>query len=515
MLAVIIAAVAFILRAHNLELFPINHDEANWTIPSTVHFDSFLGFPVSCFRGYIQPSFSWLFAISKRMFFIPEQAVRIPAALIGAATVFLVYLLAKEMYGRRSGIIAATFLCFLPWHILQSRIGVSLILTPFFGALIAFSLMKCARIKSAEWFYLFCIFLSWGAFYSYQASLVFLPVFAATAAFLRKELCWLKRKRVLIGIALFFIVVYPLIHLYFQGRIPEYLGKIYRMLCQDKSFCGSTLDFLAKPAINIKRNLVFSFKGLFFAQPFILYGQAMHHPLLLHWITLVAVIASLIVCFRERQAADKMLLVWFILGYFSSIAAVRFCADRYYFTVIVVPAIILLARFCGVIFKLSQEGAFWKRMILNSLGFGFVPAIVSIGILQWSTYYYAGPIDLEECRFNSYGCKEAALYLSRMPKIENSYLRASSLMEPLGIYLGYYLYGNIDKKLNQDREKAAIIYNLIWAPETHPADYRSGYFNAPYVRFMAQYPDAQPEKVIYYPDGQPAIRIYKNIGHAQ
>lgn len=131
MAAIIIFISAFFVRFYDLTLFPLNHDEATWTLRSIENFDKFLGISVTCFHGYIQPFFSYLVFISEKIFSSPEYIVRIPSVIIGVVTVWLIYQLASQMYGKKAGLISALLLAFLPWHVIQSRIGVSLILTPF------------------------------------------------------------------------------------------------------------------------------------------------------------------------------------------------------------------------------------------------------------------------------------------------------------------------------------------------------------------------------------------------
>lgn len=46
---------------------------------------------------------------------------RMTAALIGIATVFLVFRLASDLYGRRAGLLAALFLAVMPYHVVVSR----------------------------------------------------------------------------------------------------------------------------------------------------------------------------------------------------------------------------------------------------------------------------------------------------------------------------------------------------------------------------------------------------------
>ncbi|MBU1524414.1 MAG: glycosyltransferase family 39 protein, partial [Candidatus Omnitrophica bacterium] len=192
MAAIIIFILAFFVRVYRLSLFPLNHDEATWALPSVEHFDKVLGIPAACFHGYIQPFFSYLVFFAKKIFSHPIYIVRTPSAVIGAFTVILIYMLAKEMYGKRTGLISALLLAFLPWHVIQSRIGVSLILTPFFGCLIFLAVVKAIHRKSNLWFLLSWVFLGIGSFYTYQNSLLFVPIFMAILVALRKDFSWIK-----------------------------------------------------------------------------------------------------------------------------------------------------------------------------------------------------------------------------------------------------------------------------------------------------------------------------------
>ena len=166
------------------------------------------------------------------------------SVLIGVFTVILIYMLTKKMYGERAGLISALLLCFLPWHIIQSRVGAATIETPLLGCLIFLSLVKSINKKSNSWFLLSCLFLSVGSFYTYQASLLFVPIFLVTLVFLRKELYWLRPGVFLLGILIFLVILSPLIFLQITGQIDQYLGKVYRLYYQDEPFKDTLAVFL-------------------------------------------------------------------------------------------------------------------------------------------------------------------------------------------------------------------------------------------------------------------------------
>jgi 4-amino-4-deoxy-L-arabinose transferase-like glycosyltransferase len=59
-------------------------------------------------------------------------AVRLPAALVGVATVGMTYLAGRAYFGGAVGLVAAAFLAISPWHILPSRTGAEWALLPLF-----------------------------------------------------------------------------------------------------------------------------------------------------------------------------------------------------------------------------------------------------------------------------------------------------------------------------------------------------------------------------------------------
>jgi 4-amino-4-deoxy-L-arabinose transferase-like glycosyltransferase len=61
-------------------------------------------------------------------------AVRLPAALVGVATVGMTFLAGRAYFGSGVGIVAAGLLAIAPWHILPSRTGAEWVLLPLFTA---------------------------------------------------------------------------------------------------------------------------------------------------------------------------------------------------------------------------------------------------------------------------------------------------------------------------------------------------------------------------------------------
>ncbi|MCX5713938.1 MAG: glycosyltransferase family 39 protein [Candidatus Omnitrophica bacterium] len=506
-LAILISA--FVVRLYNLSLFPLNHDEVRWHLWSTQYFDKFLGLPVACFHGYIPSIFCYLVAFSKKIFLNPEYIVRIPAIALGLATIIALYALGTELYGRKTGLISAALLCFLPWHVIQSRVGTTMVLPPLFGCLIFLSLYKAVHQKNDKWFLSSCFLLGTALFYTYQSSLLFLPIFLASILWLRKEPLWLKPKTALLGIILFAIIVFPFLYLFFTGKLTAYGQKVMGMFYPDYTIKQGLAALFLKAYENAALKFVPTLKGIFFTKAWFQFGRALEYPLLVHPVSFFLVLASIAVSLYRRKPEDKILLLWLALGYLGGIAGVRFGAERYYFTVIMPPLLIFSARIIAALLNYHHTQRFLVRIVLKSLGFAVFVILFSSSLWQLVTYYYKAPQDFEECRYNSYGCREAAAYLSKIPEIRDYEIRQDVWMEPLKAYLGYFLYG--DSSANNFLHKEAKgTFFVVWAPDSHSEDYRKEEFDFQlfYKHFRQSYPDATPEKIIFYPNGVPALYIF-------
>ncbi|HKX32935.1 MAG TPA: glycosyltransferase family 39 protein [Blastocatellia bacterium] len=119
--------------------------------------------------------------------------LRLPSPIFGTLTVLGVYLLTRELFGKKVALLAAFLLATSFWHLIFSRIGFRAITAPFYGAWGLWLLVVALRVKK----YSRSLLLSLSAglvlglgFHSYIAFRV-LPVLAVLL-FLR---AWLSRRR--------------------------------------------------------------------------------------------------------------------------------------------------------------------------------------------------------------------------------------------------------------------------------------------------------------------------------
>ncbi len=502
-----IFGLAFFVRVYRLDLVPLNHDEANWIIPCVDNFDRFFGVPVSGFGGNIRPFLSWFVGLSKIFFSSPEYIVRVPAAIIGTATVMLLYYLAKEMYGKGCGIVSALLLVFLPWHIIQSRDGREMVTTTFFSCLITLSLIKALKKQNNAWFIAFWLFLGLGSFYTYALSILFLPIFFIMLLFLRKELSWIRPGVYLLGVIIILAQLYPLVYLYFIGHLPALLEKVcYYVGGNQAILIDGPNRYLGLIIENFRNNAPLAVKSLFFTSGGrLLYAASLGPALLITPLSLVLVLFSLGICFYRRKIADVILLVWFIVGSLGCIFGVRFFEARHYI-IILIPLLIMISMFIVRFFAIRSTSYFGRNLFI-AIGVIFIMIVVVLEVSQTLRYYTVAPTNIEECRRNSYGGKEAALYLLNVVGIEDSQILSDVRMS-LCTYLKYFSDNRITCKQDYSSFKQRK-YFVIWAPESHLRDYWGGLFSGLYSYFKQRYPDVRPVKTIYYPNGLAAIHIFK------
>ncbi len=90
----------------------------------------------------------YLQQISMRLFGPELFGGRLPVALIGALTIPAIYLLAKNLFDRKTGLLAAAVLAVFPAHIHLSRLTMVIVPDPLFGTLAAAFLVAGLQTRS-------------------------------------------------------------------------------------------------------------------------------------------------------------------------------------------------------------------------------------------------------------------------------------------------------------------------------------------------------------------------------
>jgi 4-amino-4-deoxy-L-arabinose transferase-like glycosyltransferase len=223
-----ILLVAIIFRLINLQKVPsgFHYDEAQsgyngWLIAN--HLTNIHGqkWPTDIdYYGDFRPAVhSYLTALPIKIFGLNEFATRLPSALAGAITVWLIYLLAKEIFNdKKVALVAALFLSISPFHVVFSRGATDGIVEMMFVVAGFVALLKFWKQEKIWW--LLITYLSWFmAFFTYPTSRLLVPIFTLIII----GCLWLSnktRRRLLVP-----IVILLVIYLIFPWGISFMSGK--------------------------------------------------------------------------------------------------------------------------------------------------------------------------------------------------------------------------------------------------------------------------------------------------
>jgi hypothetical protein len=512
---------AFLLRVGNVHTLPLNHDEvlsARRFLAHPEDLAGFLGIPRIFFVRFL-PFLEKIIPYGKSVFWetwdIDAFAfnLRLTPVLVGALTVLFLYLLAKELYGEKEAIISSLLLCFLPWHIISSRFYSRFIWIPLYGCIIFLFLFKAVRAKTLAgiliWFMLSLLYPMNSRMY--QSGILFVPIFLISLPLVAPEIHHHhRRKIVLIMLGIFTVLfIFPVTYTIMnQGNI--FWNVFYRSY-HTNVFKGNFLDF--HPMLNLWNNVNLFLPQAFFTgkSTLLLYGVSLKQPLLIHIFLIPLIILSLLFAVFKNTAADRVLLLWLIIGFLGAFMGTNIIQARYVIFILP-PLLVLLGRVIAVSF--SVRFLFDRLAIRIALFICCTTIFLSIltaEILQWSLCYHRAPFDSGECIANSYGCKEAADYLSRLPGIEEYPIVYGTRMT-VDFYLDYFF-------LRQGRErhkrhfrfptnkiaKEKAIY-VLWAAESHPSEFWINSSN-----LLKHLEGQDPIYTVYYPDGIAAIKIFQII----
>jgi hypothetical protein len=207
-----LVAVGLVMRLKDLVTEPLHHDEAHEL--NLIEGVLERGYPSLVIEGrvkqvftselvfYLKAPFIWLFGPG-------ELGMRLPEALLGALTIYLVYRAGKALHGARTGLLAAAVYAVLPSAIGMTHHGRYPTYTQFFALLtlvLAFCAVRGGRLRPRLYGLAVGAFLA--TYLSWEGAALFLPALSAGLLVLtRPHFGWLKRGVVWAGVGVVAAVV--------------------------------------------------------------------------------------------------------------------------------------------------------------------------------------------------------------------------------------------------------------------------------------------------------------------
>lgn len=210
---------------------------------------------------YGQGAFVWLgktFNIEALRY--TPLSLRIASALAGIATVFALYLLAKELFNRNVGLISAAALAVSAWHIQFSRNGFRAIMLPLMLCFLFYFFIKAFRDGAIKDYLWFAVFLALG-FYTYlsirMVPLIFIA-FIVWAAFYKKNFIKDNIKKIGYALGLFLVLMIPMF-IHFVNVPADIVGRSSTSIFNPELNNGSALRTLGENVV--AEVMMFNFEG--------------------------------------------------------------------------------------------------------------------------------------------------------------------------------------------------------------------------------------------------------------
>ncbi len=165
--------------------------------------DIIYGWPNVGFRAPLLPYFLSFFYFIKLNFF-----VEIMNPLLGALSIFLIYILSKRMFNQNIGLFSAVLLALMPIHVFYSGLVLTDAFVMFFVLLTFFSFWQGYEKNDKKYKVLFGLFLALSLLARYTTLWV-TPIFLLYFIVRDKSFKFLKDKYLWYSIGVFFVVLVP------------------------------------------------------------------------------------------------------------------------------------------------------------------------------------------------------------------------------------------------------------------------------------------------------------------
>mgnify|MGYP001151623016 CR=1 FL=1 len=234
-------------------------------------------------------------------------------AILGILTVFITYLLVKELFNKNVALLSSFFLAICPWHLYNSRIAFNANLLPFLYTLSLLFLLK--GIKGNKKFLVLSAIPFGISFYTYALSFCWIPLVLLSIFIIFRKKIILCKKEIIISLLLLLIISSPIILFYLKNQF--HLININKILIFSLStltvphFNQVTVFNTSQPFFYAIRSYSshFSFSFLFFNSRIL----SIRGFGLLYLFQLPLILIGLFYCIKtSRKPSSQFLIIWLI-----------------------------------------------------------------------------------------------------------------------------------------------------------------------------------------------------------
>lgn len=533
---ILIIGLAFLLRFYRLADYPaLNADEAAIAYnayslietgmdehgnPWPVHFQSF--------NDYKPGGYFYLVLPFVKLLGPTEWAVRIPGALLGVATVLILYLLVKELFKDETlALVSSLFLAISPWHIHFSRGGWEVNVATFFMITGVWLFIK--SFKKPKLLILSALFFVF-SLYTYHAARLVAPLLVIGLVIIYRKKVFGNIKGVIVAGFVGLVMLIPLL-IDFTG--PAVTSRVAGVglfadpgpLARINELRGEHADFQSLPAKifhnkAVNYSLAFtdnltrhSWGEFLFVSGDEIQRNKVPETGLMYLFDIVFVIAGFVFIARKPKGWLPILL-WLVISPFA--AALTFQSPHALRAQSMVIPLVIISAYGLISLSKWLHKIVHKKLVLNSI---FVLFLLIIS-WQFARYLHMYWVHMaKEYPYSSqYGLKELASYIKEEENKYNEVIITTRYDQPYILLLFYLNYPP-----QQFQENHILSGRDIYGFSTvenfdkyyfRPIDYDQEIPNSPNSMIVGTREDipehANIVKTIYFPNGEPVFEIVAN-----
>ena len=535
-LILIICFGAF-LRFFNLSTNPpsLNWDEASlgynaWTLLNygTDEYGNSWPFSIRSFNDYKPPLYTYLTIIPVALFGLTEFATRFISALLGTATIFIVYLFSKQLSIAQKfkslPIVAALLFAIAPWSLQFSRGAFEGNIAVFFTATSMYLLLRWLNQQTPQIQYLLgSTLFAVGALYAYHAPRVVIPLIAIFIFFRYFNRFIKYRWQTFISVVLAITLLIPVLVITFRGSTAarasavsifntKYLDSGTREREAALKSEDSFLSLLYDERLQYLRLFLKGYFDHYAIAPMFIYGDVVdrhHAPDMgqFYFVELPFMLLGLVILAVQKYQGKFLFWSWWLI---APIPAALASGTPHAIRSILILPLPQIATTVGLLFAyqyFSQTSTLRKVLTPSVSKITFSTLVFAIFIANF-TYYiiqYHLHQQLEKAFYWQYGYKELVQYFKDIyPQYEKAVV-TTSFDQPYIFFLFYEKYG-LENGVNPGD------FNKYYKNITfQPVDYLKlrQEHDIVIVGAYDEIPPGEPIelKKIYFPDGTVAFRI--------
>lgn len=247
------------------------------------------------------------------------EAIRLPSALVGMATVPLLYGMVRDLYGRGPALLSALLLATSAVHIHFSRLALNVVWVPFFACLSLWFLWRGMRQRGDVWYLLAGISAGLGFYFHFTARLMALVLLLVLAGHLMIEACgwrvWI-RTVALTGLGALLALSPLLAH--FSSNPSLFTDHMeQRGIWNHWGELADRYDTVPGDKLGILGEQVWRSFAAFLAYRDSPYGARIYTfmdvPLMNPLVGVLAMLGLALLVFHWRAEPSRLLLIWFVV----------------------------------------------------------------------------------------------------------------------------------------------------------------------------------------------------------